>query len=402
MRQDGASLLLSNARVLTPLETISTGWVHIDKGQIAAIGSGEPPSDLSQALAATHINLDGQWLVPGFIDIHVHGADGAEVMDGTPESLRRIARFHAKHGTTGWLPTTLTASLAALERSLQAAQIVRLDSDSVTASETGAKILGVHLEGPFISPEKIGAQNPEFVLQPSLQAVNRLVSAVPGLVKKVTIAPELEGAMEVIRWLKEQSIIASIGHTDASYEETRRAIEAGAVHATHLFNAMRGLHHRDGGVVGACLLSEDVLCELIADGHHVNEEVMKLAVRLKGPKRIALITDAISATGKPNGCYQLGGLDILVKDGKSVLAHGHTLAGSTLTMDAAVRNMVGLVGVQLEDAIEMASTTPARELGFEGHKGAVAIGYDADLVVLDEALMVARTFVQGRQVFVRP
>lgn len=378
-------------------KTYNIGWLHVENGKIVEFGSGQPSEELSRHLVVKSFDLKGQWVIPGFIDIHVHGADGAEVMDGTPEALRKISSFHAKHGTTSWLPTTLTASINALEKSLQAARVVQRESSTMD----GATILGVHLEGPFISPRKIGAQNPDFVLPPTVEVMDQLVGLMPGLVKKVTIAPEQEGAINVIRWLKNQSIIASIGHTDGSYMDTMRGIEAGATHATHLFNAMRGLHHRDGGVVGACLQSDEVLCELIADGHHVNSEVMKLIVRIKGSKRVALITDAISATGKPDGCYQLGGLDIIVKDGKSVLSDGSTLAGSTLTMDKAVRNMVSKVGVSLQDAVEMASTTPARELGFKEQKGTIAIGFDADLVVLDEALTVTKTFVQGREVFCR-
>lgn len=398
-----SALLLKNARLLTQNETLGVGWLEIENGKITAFGPGEPAAERAHSLTAATLDLEGQWLLPGFIDIHVHGADGAEVMDGTPEAIYQIGRFHARYGTTGWLPTTLTSSIDALEQSLRSVQAVRDTQQSVrmAASETGATVLGVHLEGPFISPGKIGAQNPDFVLTPGIDVMKRLANVAPGLVKKVTIAPERPGSLDVIRWLHEHAIVASIGHTDGTYEDTVRGIEAGARHATHLFNAMRGLHHRDGGVVGACLLSDEVLCELIADGHHVDPEVIKLVVRLKGAHGIALITDAISATGKANGCYQLGGLDIIVKDGKSVLSDGHTLAGSTLTMDGAVRNMVNRVGVSLQDAVAMASATPARELGLAGSKGAIAVGYDADLVVLDEALTVTRTFVGGREVFCR-
>ncbi len=397
MTIQAVSLLIQNARLLTPNEMIDIGWLHIENGKIQALRQGVPPTQLSSQLSATTVDVEGQWVAPGFIDIHVHGADGMEVMDGTPLAVRTIGRFHAMHGTTAWLPTTLTASFDALKRSLQAVQTVRMD----VSAPNGATVLGVHLEGPFISQNRMGAQNPNYVLPPTIDMMKQLAGVAPGLIRKVTIAPEQEGALDVIRWMRAKGIIASIGHTNGTYTDTMRGIEAGASHATHLFNAMQGLHHRDGGVVGACLLSDKVLCELIADGHHVDSEVMKLVVRIKGKERIALITDAISATGKPNGCYQLGGLDILVKDGKSVLSDGHTLAGSTLTMDGAVRNMVRRVGVSLMDAVEMASATPARELGVQGQKGAIAVGYDADLVLLDEALTVTRTFVQGREVYCR-
>jgi N-acetylglucosamine-6-phosphate deacetylase len=393
----GQSLLIRNAKLLTKTHVMDIGWLHVENGKIVGLGSGEPPVSLSKSMSAHLIDAQGQWAVPGFIDIHVHGADGFAVMDGATGSIAAIGRFHAGHGTTGWLPTTLTAPVSELEKSIQAVEAVRADENS----HHGAEILGLHLEGPFISPEKIGAQNPDFVHAPSLDVMQRLTNLAPGLIKKVTIAPEREGALDMIRWLTQVGVISSIGHTDGTFAQTMRGIEAGATHATHLFNAMRGIHHREGGVVGACLLSGQVVCELIADGHHVDVEVMKLIVQTKGKHHIALITDAIAATGKPAGNYQLGGLDIIVQDGKSVLADGHTLAGSTLTMDVAVSNMVRKVGVSLSDAIEMASTVPARELGLESSKGAIAIGYDADLVLLDESLTVTRTIVNGREVFCR-
>jgi N-acetylglucosamine-6-phosphate deacetylase len=397
MGSQGRSLLISGARLLTKTHVIDAGWLHVENGKIVGLGSGEPPVSLARAMTNHLIDAHGQFVVPGFIDIHVHGADGFSVMDGTPKAIASIGRFHAGHGTTGWLPTTLTAPVSELEKSIVAVADVRNDE----TDDTGAGILGLHLEGPFISPNKIGAQNPDYVHTPSVDVMHQLASLAPGLIRKVTIAPERDGALDVIRWLSHEGIISSIGHTDGTFAETMLGIEAGATHATHLFNAMRGLHHREGGVVGACLLSEKVVCELIADGHHVDVEVMKLIVKTKGKHNVALITDAISATGKPDGHYQLGGLDIIVQDGKSILKEGHNLAGSTLTMDLAVRNMVKKVGVTLADAIEMASTVPAREIGLESSKGIIAIGYDADLVLLDESLSVARTFVNGREVFCR-
>ena len=392
-----ASLLIRNANLLTDTNVLDPGWLHIEHGKIVEFGCGEPSTSLAKSMASDTIDAKRQWVVPGFIDIHVHGADGYTVMDGTTKAIRTIGRFHASHGTTGWLPTTLTAPIPELERSVRAVQDVKL-AESI---HDGAAILGLHLEGPFISPDKVGAQNPDFVHIPSVDVMEHLTSIAPGLIRKVTIAPEREGSLDVIRWLTKEGIISSIGHTNGTFKETMHGIEAGATHATHLFNAMRGIHHREGGVVGACLLSEHVVCELIADGHHVRIEVMKLIVRTKGKHNIALITDAIAATGKPDGIYQLGGLDIIVKDGKSILAEGHNLAGSTLTMDVAVRNMVNKVGVSLVDAIEMASTVPARELGYSTSKGKVAVGYDADLTLLDESLSVTRTFVLGKEVFRR-
>lgn len=400
----GETKLLYNARVVTKDSVIDRGFVHMDNGRIVAVGSGAPPIDLVSSLKAVSLDVEGQWLTPGFVDIHVHGGDGYEVMDGTVLSIAAIGRFHCQHGTTGWLPTTMTASGDALERAIVAVRDtkagVHLPGDS-EGSAAGATILGVHLEGPYISAKKIGAQNPAFVQPPVIAQMERFLSLAPGLVTKMTLAPELHHAIPLIRWMGQRKIISSIGHTDATYEEALRGVEAGATHATHLFNAMRGLHHRDGGVVGACLLADSVICEMIADGIHLHPDVMKLVVRVKGREKIALITDAISATGKPDGHYQLGGLDILVENGTPVLADSHSLAGSTLTMDHAVRNMVSKVGTTLCDAVYMASTTPARECGYGKSKGQLAAGFDADIVLLDDALTVTRTYVEGKEVYRR-
>lgn len=397
MGNQGHSLLIRNARLLTNTHVIDAGWLHVEGGKIVGLGSGEPPVSLAKSILQDTIDAKGCFVVPGFIDIHVHGADGFAVMGGTTKAISAIGRFHASHGTTGWLPTTLTGPVSELVKSIEAVEKVRVED----SSQSGAGILGLHLEGPFISPNKIGAQNPDFVHAPSVDVMQSLTNLAPGLIRKVTLAPERDGALDLIRWLTREGIISSIGHTDGTFEETMRGIDAGATHATHLFNAMRGLHHREAGVAGACLLSNQVVCELIADGHHVDVEVMKLIVKTKGKENVALITDAIAATGKPDGKYKLGGLDIIVQDGKSILAEGHNLAGSTLTMDRAVSNMVKKVGVTLSDAIEMASTVPARELGLESSKGTIAIGYDADLVLLDESMSVTRTLVNGREVFCR-
>ncbi len=398
---DSSSLLLYNARILTSKQVIDGGWLRIEQQTIMELGYGDPPQDLLHSVSMMSINVEGHWLAPGFIDMHVHGADGADVMDGTVEALVTIGQFHARHGTTAWLPTTLTAPLTALQKSVSAVATMYQEQYRLSGVQGAASVLGIHLEGPFVSSDKAGAQNPRYISAPNLITLEQLVNTAPSIIKKITLAPELPGILPLISWLTQRNVIVSLGHSDATFQETMKGIEAGATHATHLFNAMRGLHHRDGGVVGACLYADAIVCELIADGYHVSPEVMSLALRLKGPDHIALITDAISATGKPEGKYQLGGLDITVMGDRSVLADGHTLAGSTLTMDQAVRTMVQRVGVSLQDAVVMASTTPARELGLADRKGRLAIGFDADLVVLNESLQVAKTFVLGREAFCR-
>lgn len=385
--------MIHRARIVSGDNVIEDGWLAVSGGIVTELGDGTPPESLF-AGGADVVDADGQWLVPGFVDVHVHGADGAEVMDGTAEAIARIGRFHAKHGTTGWLPTTVVGPAAALQRALLAVAEVR---DTPAAAEGGAAILGVHLEGPMISAKRIGAQNPAHRIDPDVPTMTQLLDTVPDLVRKVTIAPELAGADEVIRLLLTRNAIVSMGHTDASFSQAMHAIQQGASHATHLFNAMRGLHHRDGGTVGASLLSDNVVCEIIADGHHVDFDMLKLAYRLKGRDRLMLITDAIAAAGRPDGAYKLGGLDVTVKAGICLLQDGQTLAGSTLTMDAAVRNMANRVGVSLPDAVAMASAVPARELGLASRKGRIAVGYDADLVLLDESLQVKRTWISGKR-----
>ncbi len=390
MKTKHTDFILRNVRIMTPGRTDVLGFVHVENGKFHAVGEGDA-YNISPSLEV--IDGQGHRIAPGFIDMHVHGADGADVMDGTVSSLESIAIFHARHGTTGFLPTTLTASVAQLRASMQAAR------DLQQLSYQGASVLGVHLEGPFIERSKKGAQNPDYIQNPVVDAVATLLDGQFDLVKKITIAPDVPNAVEAITWLTSRGVIASLGHSDATYACAHQAILAGASHATHLFNAMRGIHHRDGGLAGACLLHDEVLCELIADGHHVAPEMMQLAVRLKGKDRLALITDAIAATGKPDGEYQLGGLKVSVHGEISLLEDGKTLAGSTLTLDRAVKNMVEKVGVDLSDALYMASTTPANALGYGDCKGRIEQGFDADFVVLDEQLRIVATYVDGREIY---
>ena len=390
-----ATFVIRNGRLVLEDSICDGGYIYVEQGVIREIGQEESFSRTFADRSITVFDANDQWILPGFIDIHIHGGDGYEVMDGTIHAIEAISRFHARHGTTGWLPTTLTSQIADLDR------VIHVAKRSAGRFHGGAQILGIHLEGPFISPKRCGAQNPQFVIPPSMDILKHLTSIAEGFVKKVTIAPELEGALNAISWLTQQGIIASLGHTDATFQQTLDAIAAGALQATHLFNAMRGLHHREGGAVAAALLTDDVVCEIIADGHHVSPEMMRLAYRLKGRDNMVLITDAMAAAGKADGNYKLGALDVIVQDGVAVLKEGNHLAGSTLTMDEAIRNMVRKVGIDLRDAAYMAATVPARELGLAHTQGSIAVGKRADLVVLDEGLHVVATWIAGRQVFAR-
>ncbi|WP_067931725.1 N-acetylglucosamine-6-phosphate deacetylase [Alicyclobacillus kakegawensis] len=383
--------VVGGIRIVTSTGICEDGYVWVHNGVIRELGSGPAP------LAAPSPFADPRaaWLVPGFVDMHVHGGDGADVMDGKPESVERIGRFHASHGTTAWLPTTLTASADRLLQALDAVHEVR------QRRWQGPTILGVHLEGPFIAPSRRGAQNPEHIVDPSVPLAESLLARVPGLVRSMTLAPERPGARELIEWVCRQGVLASMGHTDCDSDTARAAIQQGVRQATHLFNGMRGLHHRQGGPVAQALLDERVVCELIADGQHVDWDVLRLVVKVKGADGVALITDAMAAAGRPDGEYELGGLPVSVHDGRACLAGSDQLAGSTLTMDQAVRNMAVKVGVGLLDAVRMASTTPARQLGLSHRKGDIRPGMDADLVLLDESLSVLATWVGGERIFQR-
>ena len=327
-------------------------------------------------------------IAPGFIDLHVHGGDGADFMDADERANERILRFHARHGTTALAATTLSAA----PRDLHAAvsSIVR----SSRMRPEGAEICAIHLEGPYINRERAGAQDPESIRRPDPQEVGALLALAPELKWRMTIAPEIEGMRDLIAGYRDR-IAFSIGHTAAGYAEAVEALAWGASCFTHLFNAMSGIHHRDPGVAGAALTSTNATAEVIADGIHVHPAVLRLAA-LAMPQRIALITDAMRACGLADGTYKLYHHDVTVRGGSARLPDG-TLAGSLLTMERAVQNMVELAGLPLETVLPLATEVPARILGIADRKGMLAEGYEADVVVLSPELAVERVFVRGRE-----
>jgi len=327
-------------------------------------------------------------IVPGFIDVHVHGGEGADFMDATDDAAERVTRFHARNGTTAMAATTLSGSHADLHRA--GAAIARAAQDP-----SGAEICAVHLEGPYINPHRAGAQDAASIRPADIHELTTLIDQAPELRWIMTIAPELDGARALIEHFRDR-ILFSIGHTAADYGEAVNALEWGVRHFTHLFNAMTGLNHREPGVVGAALVSTGTTAELIADGIHVHPAVLRLAA-LALPKRVALITDAVRACGMPEGTYKLYGYDIAVSEGAARLANG-TLAGSTLTMQRAVQNMVELAGLPLEMVIPLATEVPARIIGARDRKGRIAAGFDADVVVLSEKFEVQRVIAKGRDV----
>lgn len=331
-------------------------------------------------------------VLPGFIDEHIHGAGGADAMDGTCEALATIASTVAKEGTTSFLATTMTQSVQNISRALSAVGAY------IKAPETGARLLGVHLEGPFIAAKHKGAQPLEYVAKPSVETFEKYQQAAEGHIKIVTLAPEEEGADELVAHLKEQGVIASIGHSGASYKDVERALEHGATHITHTYNAQSPLHHREIGVVGSALLLDEFSCELIADGIHVSVPAMKLLAKNKPAEKLILITDAIRAKGLGDGVSELGGQTVYVQNGEARLKDG-TLAGSVLQLNRAVQNLVEKVGVPFLQAVDCATKNPARDLKLLDEIGSIAVGKKADFTVLNREYDVLLTVVDGNVVY---
>jgi N-acetylglucosamine-6-phosphate deacetylase len=347
--------------------------------------AGEIEIDGPTILDVTASNSAGDdIIVPGFVDLHCHGGGGHTFTLGDPDAARGAAAFHLANGTTTML-ASLVSSPYELMRDATAAYL------PLVADGT---IAGIHFEGPYLSGARCGAQNPAYLRDPSIEELTALVKLGDGAVRMVTIAPELPGALDAIGYLVEAGVIAALGHTDATYEQTLAGVAAGGTVGTHLFNGMPPPHHRHPGPVFALLRSPSIVCELIADGFHLHPGSLALAAHSAGPDRAALITDAMDAAGMPDGRYELGGQGVEVTDRVARLIEGGSIAGSTLTMDLALRNTVA-AGIALPDAVAMASTTPARALGLADQVGALEAGLRADLVVLSPELEVKRVMRAG-------
>ena len=381
------NLIISGPRVYTEKNILENGIVEIQDGIIKKVDSAEKNSHASEVLefpANYH-------LIPGFIDLHTHGANGHDVMDATPEALAVIAKALAAEGTTAFLATTMTADVKEIEKALSVVN----DFMQSPQNKIGAKILGVHLEGPFLALTKMGAQRGDKIISPDVDLLKKWEKISGDNIRLVTLAPEQKNSMAMIAYLKKQNIISSLGHTDATYAEACEAIEAGSSYATHLFNAMRGIHHREPGTVTAALLSDDVTAELVVDGFHLHPGIVKLVLKIKGKEKIVLVTDAMRAKCLADGCYDLGGQDVYVEKGSARLKDG-TLAGSVLKMPSAVQNMLNYTGCELIDAVKMAAENPAKLLGVFDYKGSIAVGKDADIVVLNDSLEVVLTVCAGK------
>lgn len=387
-------ILLKGMRIYLEQEIIENGYIKISGQKIVEFGQA---SDLADAEGYGIVEVPSHFhAVPGFIDVHIHGAAGADTMDATGEALDTIATALPKEGTTSFLATTITQEPAEIEKALiNARQYVEQQP-----AQGKAEILGVHLEGPFVNKKRAGAQPAQYISDPDLELFKRWQKLSNDTIKLVTLAPERPGGIELIRYLKENGIIASLGHTDATYEEVLEAIEAGSNHVTHLFNQMRGLHHREPGVVGATFLHKELKAEMIVDGVHVRPEMVLLAYQQKKSEGIILITDAMRAKCLKNGQYDLGGQEVTVQGGKAVLQDG-TLAGSILKLGQGVRNIISYTGCSLEEAIIMASVNPAKQLNMFDRKGSIAIGKDADIVILNENIEVEMTICRGVRAYLK-
>ena len=383
-----STILLHASRALTPTTEITDAGILIRDGVIEAIGSRR---DMTVPSGATEISATDQTAIPGFIDVHIHGAGGHDVMEGTAEAMSTVAKTLARHGTTSFVATTVTASPDDTCRSVEG--IAHYITRQFEALQTKAEVLGIHYEGPFINKARRGVHPAEWVQLPSAELLQRLLQAAAGNARILTIAPELLGAVPCMHAARDAGVVIAMGHTDATYEQARAGIAHGARHAVHVYNAMRPFSHRDSGVIGAVLTSPEVTAELIADGVHVEEAAMRLLLQAKGPACVILISDGLSATGMPDGKYMLGGFEVTVTGGVCRNAEGK-LAGSTLTLDRALRNVVAL-GVPLQDAVRMLTANPAKLLGIEFKKGALRTGADADIVLLDENLQVSNVWTRG-------
>lgn len=336
------------------------------------------------------IDVESGYICPGWIDVHCHGAMGHDVMDGDLTGVLKIAKFKASQGVTGFIPTGITNPLTEIEK---AAEVVQQAAGIVNG---GAKIFGFHVEGPFINPKKKGAHQEEMIIGVDADWTRLIQSKTPGKLI-VTVAPEQEGALDYIREMSEAGVLIGVGHSDGTYEDVKAAYEAGASHGIHTFNGMKGLHHREPGVVGA-IMNTSLVAEVILDGIHLHPAIVEILSKLKLPDELVMVTDAMRATGLEDGEYDLGGLQV-TKVGKEARLADGTLAGSTLTMQEAVHNAVQLVGLSIVDTMKMVATNPAKLLGLIERKGSIELNKDADLTLLTPELIVRETLIGGRVVY---
>lgn len=385
MSQD---VLVTNARIITPTITWPRGWLLCRAGKIAALGSCETP-DFG---AVETIDAGGKTLLPGFIDVHAHGAVGYEVMDADPDGLRAMARFYAQHGVTVFLAATWTDSR---ERIAAALDVVATHQGPQPG---GATLLGVYLEGPYLNADKCGAQSTQHIRRAEREEALAFLDT--GVIREMTLAPEFEANHWLIQDCVRRGITVTAAHTNATYEQMQHAARLGVTQMTHTYNAMPGLHHREPGALGAAMSHPDIVCELIADNIHVHPTAMNILFTVKGPDRVILVSDAIRGAGMPDGEFRIDDRIVMVKDGAVRLPDG-TLAGSTLTLECALRNLVQATGHPLDVLWRASSLNAARAIHIAHRKGSLEAGKDADLVLVDDQINVCLTVVEGQIVYRR-
>ena len=382
-------LLIHNARLFTPNNAGLLGWLLVENGLVRALGFGNTP-DFSQNASLQLIDAQGDNLLPGFIDLHVHGAMGHEAMDASSSGLEEMARFYATHGVTSFLATTWTASRPSIMKALQ------LVEEMQGQFQGGATLLGAHLEGPYLNPTRCGAQDVNFIRRAEKEEALEFLET--GVIRLLALAPEYDENLWLIEECVRRGITVSAAHTAANYEQMQKAVKHGITHLTHSYNAMQGLGHRELGTIGAAMTLPQINCELIADNIHVHPAAQRILVEVKGTSGVILITDAIRAAGLPDGEYMLDERSVHIQNGAVRLPDG-TLAGSVLTMERALQNLCSATGRSLEEMWVTSSLNAARAIGVSSHKGSLEIGRDADLVLLDESFNVRLTFVKGEIVF---
>ena len=389
--------LIFNGRIITPYRMINNGSILVEDGKIADISEGRLPVS-----ECTTIDAKGLYVSPGFIDIHTHGGGGFDFMDGTVEAYLGAAIEHAKHGTTALVPTTVTSTKESLKETFE------IYKKAKASKYKGASLLGLHLEGPYFSMEQRGAQDPRYIKNPEREEYEEILSWSDDIIRW-SAAPELDGAMEFGRFLKEKNILPSIGHSNAIYEEVIEAFENGYTHITHLYSGMSGVRrinaYRYAGVIESAFLIDEMTVEIIADGAHLPSSLLKLIYKIKGPDKIALVTDSMRAAGMPEGESILGGIrdgqKVIVEDGVAKLPDRTAFAGSVATADRLVRTMINIAEVPLIDAVRMMTTTPAKIMKIDDRKGSIVVGKDADLVIFDEDINIQTTMVEGEVVYSR-
>ncbi|MTT33290.1 N-acetylglucosamine-6-phosphate deacetylase [Terrilactibacillus sp. BCM23-1] len=384
--------ILTGCSIYSDQNWIKRGSIKVDHEKIVNLSSNRM---IEEGREEVYHFPETYKCLPGMIDSHIHGVAGADTMDATPEAFSIMSHSLPKEGTTSFLATTITQSEEAIEKALSAAYLYMQNQPSGRA-----EVLGIHLEGPFINPKRAGAQPVDYIRNAEIELFEKWQELAGGNIRVVTLAPEIGDNLNFIKYLTKHSVVSSIGHSDGSYVDITRAVQAGATQVTHLYNGMKGLHHREPGVLGSAFIIPELYAELICDGYHVSKEMVNLAYQIKGKDKVILITDAMRAKCLKNGVYDLGGQDVYVQDGMAKTVHG-TLAGSLLKMKDSIQNMLTFTDAKLEDIVQMGAINPAKQCGVYDKKGSLEIGKDADLIVLNEKNEHVFTMCRGKVAYDR-